>query len=43
MLVGDIGTAYGLPNWIALTSGAFILFLFLRVFGKGVHEEAPAA
>lgn len=43
MLVGDIGTAYGLPNWLALTTGAVILFLFLRFFGKKVHEETSAA
>ena len=43
MLVGDIGTAYGLPNWIALTSGAAILFLVLRFFGEKVHEETSAA
>ena len=41
MLVGDIGTAYGLPNWIALASGAAILFLVLRFFGRRVHEVAP--
>ncbi|HSG08635.1 MAG TPA: Na+/H+ antiporter NhaC family protein [Longimicrobiales bacterium] len=43
MLVGDIGTAYGLPNWVALTTGATILFLCLRFFGRRVHDEAPAA
>ena len=43
MLVGDIGTAYGLPNWIALTSGAAILFLVLRFFGEKAHEETSAA
>jgi Na+/H+ antiporter NhaC len=43
MLVGDIGTAYGLPNWIALILGAVILFLFLRFFGRKVHEEASPA
>jgi Na+/H+ antiporter NhaC len=43
MLVGDIGTAYGLSNWIALASGGGILFLFLRFFGRKVHEKHPAA
>jgi Na+/H+ antiporter NhaC len=34
MLVGDIGTAYGLPNVLALLMGAGILWLFLRARGR---------
>jgi Na+/H+ antiporter NhaC len=34
MLVGDIGTAYGLPNALALLMGAGILWLFLRARGR---------
>ena len=44
MLIGDIGTAYGLPNWMALAGGAIALTLFLRFFGTRVLEsEAPGA
>ncbi|GMV06153.1 MAG: sodium:proton antiporter [Gemmatimonadota bacterium] len=39
MLLGDIGTAYGLPNWAALLGGGVLLFLFLRFFGTKVREE----
>lgn len=39
MLLGDIGTAYGLPNWIALLGGVAILYGFLRMFGSVVREE----
>ena len=38
MLLGDIGTAYGLPNWIALVAGAAVLVIFLRLFGKPVGD-----
>lgn len=43
MLLGDIGTAYGLPNWIALLGGAAMLVLFLRLFGKRVLDEVETA
>jgi Na+/H+ antiporter NhaC len=42
MLIGDIGTAYGLPNWIALVGGATTLILFLRFFGTKVREEGAS-
>ncbi|MFQ5537074.1 MAG: Na+/H+ antiporter NhaC family protein [Gemmatimonadota bacterium] len=42
MLVGDIGTAYGLPNWAALLLGAGILVAVVRLFGQKVREETPA-
>ncbi len=44
MLVGDIGTAYGLPPWVALPLGVVILFLFLRFKGTKVvgPEDAVA-
>jgi Na+/H+ antiporter NhaC len=38
MLLGDIGTAYGLPNAVALIAGAAVLYLFLRVRGRRVSE-----
>ncbi len=40
MLLGDIGTAYGLPNWLALTGGVAALVGILLVFGT-VTENAP--
>ncbi len=39
MVLGDIGTAYGLPNWLALTGGVFVLWLFLRLRGISVREQ----
>ena len=41
MLVGDIPTAYGLPNWVSLLLGCVGLWLVLRIFGKK-PEEHPA-
>jgi Na+/H+ antiporter NhaC len=37
MLFGDIGTAWGLPNWAALLGGVAVLWLLLRVVGRPVH------
>jgi Na+/H+ antiporter NhaC len=42
MLVGDIPTAYGLPNWVSLVLGCVALWLILRLFGKKVEDGAPA-
>lgn len=39
MLIGNIGTAYGLPPWAALVIGAVVLFAIVRVFGKSVTED----
>jgi Na+/H+ antiporter NhaC len=39
MTLGDIGTAYGLPNWLALVLGGGALYLFLRFKGTTVPEE----
>ena len=41
--LGDIGTAYGLPNWIALTACALLLFGFVRWRGRIVEEEVHPA
>ncbi len=38
MLFGDIGTAYGLPNWIALALGVGVLFGVLKLFGRVTQE-----
>jgi Na+/H+ antiporter NhaC len=47
MLLGDVGTAYGLPNWAALGLGVIALAVVLQLFGRSVHdgseEAAPAA
>ncbi len=43
MTLGDIGTAYGLPNWIALVLGLAVLWAFLRFRGVSVREEVNAA
>lgn len=42
MVLGDIGTAYGLPIWVALLGGAALLYGFLRLAGTKVDDEAPA-
>jgi len=42
MLLGDIGTAYGLPIWVALLGGAAVLYLFLRLRGTAVEDDPPA-
>ncbi len=38
LVLGDLGTAYGLPNWIALALGVGILFLVLRFYGRPTGE-----
>jgi Na+/H+ antiporter NhaC len=40
IVLGNIGTAYGLPVWVALALGVLVLYGVLRVFGTDV--EAPA-
>ena len=42
MALGDIGTAYGLPVWVALLGGMALLYAFLRFAGTDVDEGAPA-
>lgn len=39
MLLGDLGTALGLPNWIALVLGAAFLYGFLRLRGRTVEDQ----
>ena len=36
--LGDIGTAFGLPVWVALAGGALTLYLILRWRGREVAE-----
>ncbi|MDA0329045.1 MAG: Na+/H+ antiporter NhaC family protein [Gemmatimonadetes bacterium] len=38
MVVGNVGTAYGLSPWIALAIGVAVLFGVLRVFGARMDE-----
>ncbi len=42
MVLGDIGTAYGLPIWVALVGSVGVLYLALRVFGSDVRESAAS-
>jgi Na+/H+ antiporter NhaC len=42
MVLGDLGTAYGLPNWIALLGGAGILVLVVRLAGRSASQPTPA-
>ena len=37
--IGDVGTAYGLPSWVALPVMAALVWLFLRWRGSVVDEE----
>jgi Na+/H+ antiporter NhaC len=39
IFLGDIGTAYGLPIWVALLGGVFILWAVLRLTGSRVEDE----
>lgn len=39
MILGDIGTAYGLPIWVALGGGVVLLWVFLRLAGTRVEDE----
>ena len=41
VVLGDIGTAYGLPAWVALGGGGLALYLLLLRFGVRVGEAAP--
>ena len=43
MLLGDLGTAYGLSKWLARTGGCVILFLVVRFFGQKVHQDPETA
>jgi len=43
LVLGSLGTALGLPTWLALLAGVALLVLFLRLFGtplREVHESA---
>jgi Na+/H+ antiporter NhaC len=38
MALGDIGTAYGLPVWVALLGGMVVLYSFLRLRGTRIED-----
>jgi len=42
MVVGDVGTALGLPVWVALFGSIAILAGGLKLFGTSVREESGA-
>lgn len=39
MIIGDVATSYGLPNWIALVLGVGVLVMAVRIWGKPVTVE----
>jgi len=43
IVLGNIGTAYGLPSWVAILGGAAILVVALRVIGSKDVDEAVSA
>ena len=42
VVLGDVGTAYGLPAWAALAGGAALLYVLLRRFGVSVGDAAAS-
>jgi len=40
MVVGDLGTALGLPVWVALLAGVGVLWLVLKIFGTSVRDAS---
>ena len=42
LVLGSVGTAFGLPTWIALLAGVAVLAACLRVFGTPVAEIGSA-
>ena len=42
LALGSVGTALGLPVWVALPAGVAALALFLRTFGTRVQEVGEA-
>jgi Na+/H+ antiporter NhaC len=42
MVLGNLGTAYGLPAWMALLGGVAILFFILRLFGERTDYGAES-
>ena len=43
LVFGSVGTALGLPVWVALPAGLAVLAVVLRVFGTPVQEVGEAA
>jgi len=39
MVLGNVGSAYGLPSWIALAGGVAVLYVFLRLRGTRAYDE----
>lgn len=40
IVLGNLGTAYGLPPWIALLAGVSLLFIFLRFRGQLISGKS---
>jgi len=43
MLFGDLATAFGVPNWLALLAGAGVLAAILWTWGTPTGGEASEA
>lgn len=43
MILGDVATSYGLPNWIALILGVGVLVMAVRTWGQEVTLEDEAS
>ena len=41
MVLGDVGTAFGLPVWVALLASVAVLWAVLRFFGRDIGDAAP--
>ena len=42
-VLGELGSAYGLPSWVGLAVGTAILFAALRFFGTDVRAQVAAS
>ena len=42
LVLGDVGTSFGLPVWIALPAGVLVLWAVLRFLGTEVVSEVEA-
>jgi Na+/H+ antiporter NhaC len=43
MVLGELGSAYGMPSWLGLAAGTAILFAGLRLFRTDVRAEIAAS
>ncbi|MFV2007522.1 MAG: Na+/H+ antiporter NhaC family protein [Longimicrobiales bacterium] len=43
MILGDLGTAFGLPSWLALLGGVGVLVAILRIWGRPTGRQPSEA